>query len=76
MQSEQAARVVVRRFVSAKPCLHGAGYFIAECFVPARRKIIESLAGRNETLGDEITRAVKAGLCADKASYYDPSSLL
>jgi NAD(P)-dependent dehydrogenase (short-subunit alcohol dehydrogenase family) len=42
----------------------------------ARQTFDDLAAGRNETLGDEITRAVKAGLSADEASYYDPSSLL
>jgi len=42
----------------------------------ARQTFDDMEAGKNEVLGDEVTRAVKAGLSAEKASYFDGSGLL
>jgi NAD(P)-dependent dehydrogenase (short-subunit alcohol dehydrogenase family) len=41
----------------------------------ARQTFDDLAAGRNETLGDEVTRTVKAGLAAEQASYFDGSGL-
>jgi NAD(P)-dependent dehydrogenase (short-subunit alcohol dehydrogenase family) len=42
----------------------------------ARQTFDDLEAGRNEVLGDEVTRTVKQGLSAEKATYYDSSGLI
>ena len=42
----------------------------------ARQTFADLEAGRNETLGDDVTRTVKQGLSAEPPSYFDSSGLL
>lgn len=42
----------------------------------ARQTFDDMVAGKNEVLGDEVTRTVKKGLSAEQASYFDSSGLI